>query len=136
MPQLVEYRCQNCSAVFRSANDRHCLQCGMIDSLEPTSPTDLSDPVSPQCATASSDSTARVGEPINPLVVWRTAKLFLTGIFCLILCVFLVFEPDLRDDPKHISANDILRGLAPGVVGIFVIAITIIHLRRGRTSGE
>jgi hypothetical protein len=55
-------------------------------------------------------------------------KLFLAGVACVTLGLVLIFHPDLRADPKTISANDFAVGIAPILVGGLLLTLVVVNL--------
>src|SRR5262245_15313605 len=125
MPEPTEYQCESCGSVFRRAGSNLCFICGIPCNpvAKKTSevprfqsmPVQAKDPV----------ELIRAGRRIVKMVKW-----FFGAAACFILGGWLLFDSNLRDDPNKISAGEIVRGLAPVVVGIAMLVLAWLGIRR------
>jgi hypothetical protein len=60
----------------------------------------------------------------------RAVKWFVAAAVCFILGAWLLFDSDLRDDPRKFSAGDVVRGVEPIVVGIAMLVMAWLVTRR------
>jgi drug/metabolite transporter (DMT)-like permease len=63
---------------------------------------------------------------------YRLLRLVAAALVCIGLGLLLILVPDLRDNPRTISLNDVGRGLCAGLVGLVLVALVFISTRRSQ----
>jgi len=59
---------------------------------------------------------------------YRFLRLFLGGLGCVALGVWLMVDPTFRSDPKHFTSSDLLPGLGATFVGIVLLGLVLLPL--------
>ena len=136
MSTPAEYKCASCGSVFRRAGSNLCFVCGTPGDPVIGKPSE-SNP-HPAAAKRSETSTQAASPPaMGPVDVYfagrrliRAVKWFVAAAVCFVLGAWLIFDSELHDDPRKLGTGDVVRGVAPIVVGIVMLVMAWLVMRR------
>ncbi len=125
--------CRHCRQTLLAIDLEKCSACGKIGGLiDPTAPGALTGTVAAEQKSGAS-ATCGLQQIASPLEVYRSFKnvyrlfkLGLAGLFCVGLGIALMVIPDLRSDPRNLSATEVVYGLAAVFAGVFLLALALV----------
>jgi len=65
---------------------------------------------------------------------YRFLRLVLAGLVCVVLGIWLMVDPNARENPKIFSASDLLLGLGVVLVGVILLGVGFLSMRRRKQS--
>lgn len=134
MGELRPVYCKFCRQTFLSDDLEKCSACGKVGGMtEPSEAASLRHLVEEKRPEIAPVPVTGEHPVVQVLHGYRMFKLIAAGIFLIGLGFFLILVPGLRDDPRKISAEDVVRGLCPMLIGGILLGLPLLVRWRGKS---
>jgi hypothetical protein len=108
--------CKYCEQTFYSGDTEKCSLCGKVGGL--VSPEVAAEIEQQRQLERSVKAKETAAIPTRAFMAFRSIRWFIGGIAVICLGAWLVFDPNLRSNPRNPTLEDLMPGIAAIIVGL------------------